>query len=120
MRKGRPTTARIPVTSAPLISSREQAATCLLHAGISCIIAESFARIFYRNSINKGLPIVIAKGITEVVDSGDEIQVDIETGSIKNLGTGREIQGTPIPPFVLEIIRDGGLIPHLKKTLPGS
>ncbi|MCD6309193.1 MAG: 3-isopropylmalate dehydratase small subunit [Candidatus Eremiobacteraeota bacterium] len=101
-------------------SSREQAATCLLKAGISCIIAESFSRIFYRNTINKGLPIVIAPKITQYFEDGDEAQVDFESGNIKNLRTGQEIQGTPIPPFVLQIVRDGGLISHLKKKLSGG
>ncbi|MCL5037792.1 MAG: 3-isopropylmalate dehydratase small subunit [Chloroflexi bacterium] len=101
-------------------SSREQAATSLHVAGIAGIIAESFARIFYRNSINQGLPIIIAKGVTEKVNDGDEIEVDFETGKIKDITGGVEIQGTPLPPFVLQIVQNGGLIPHLKKTLSGS
>jgi 3-isopropylmalate/(R)-2-methylmalate dehydratase small subunit len=95
-------------------SSREQAVTCLKEAGISVIIAESFARIYYRNCINKGLPPLILKDTSEITD-GDILKVDVEKGIIVNETTGKEYTVDPLPPFVMEIITDGGLIPHLKK-----
>lgn len=98
-------------------SSREQAATCLKEFGISVVVAESFARIFYRNAINLGLPIVIAPGIGDRVESGQTLELDLETGTIKNMDTGEAIKSIPLPPSVIEILKDGGLIPHLKKRL---
>ncbi|MGD2249497.1 MAG: 3-isopropylmalate dehydratase small subunit [Candidatus Methanofastidiosia archaeon] len=97
-------------------SSREQAVTCLKEAGISVIIAESFARIYYRNCINKGLPPLILKDTSEI-NTGDILTVDVEKGIIVNETTGKEYTVDPLPPFVMEIITDGGLIPHLKKEL---
>jgi 3-isopropylmalate/(R)-2-methylmalate dehydratase small subunit len=97
-------------------SSREQAVTCLKEAGISVIIAESFARIYYRNCINSGLPPLVLKDTSEFSD-GDEVEVTVETGKIRNLTSGKTYTVTPLPPFVMEIIDDGGLIPHLKKVL---
>lgn len=97
-------------------SSREQAVTCLKEAGISVIIAESFARIYYRNCINKGLPPLILKDTSEFSD-GDVVKVDVEKRKIVNETTQKEYTVDPLPPFVMEIISDGGLIPHLKKEL---
>lgn len=98
-------------------SSREQAATCLKYAGIGCIIAESFARIYYRNAINQGLPILICPDISKKVEQGHTVEVDIASGSIKNLTTGEKIQASRLPEFILGIISDGGLIPYVKKKL---
>lgn len=98
-------------------SSREQAATSLKYAGISCIIAESFARIYYRNAINQGLPIIICPGIQAKVEEGHSLEVDLENGKIKNLTTNEMIRFHPLPNHILEILGDGGLIPHLKKKL---
>lgn len=98
-------------------SSREQAATCLKYAGVAAVIAESFARIFYRNAINLGLPILICPGVSKGVDDGDELEVDFESGVVKNLTKGTELKAKPLPSFVMEILNDGGLIPHLKKKL---
>ncbi len=97
-------------------SSREQAVTCLKEAGISVIIAQSFARIYYRNCINSGLPPLVLDDTSEFSD-GDEIAIDVETGKIENFTSGKTYTVTPLPPFVMEIISDGGLIPHLKKIL---
>lgn len=97
-------------------SSREQAVTCLKEAGISVIIAQSFARIYYRNCINSGLPPLVLDDTSEFSD-GDEIAIDVETGKIENYTSGKTYTVTPLPPFVMEIISDGGLIPHLKKIL---
>ncbi|MEO0162633.1 MAG: 3-isopropylmalate dehydratase small subunit [candidate division WOR-3 bacterium] len=101
-------------------SSREQAATCLKYFGISLVIAESFARIFYRNAINLGLPIMIAKEITQKVEHNDILEVDLKRGVIKNTRTKEEIQGVPLPQFILEILDAGGLVPYLKKRLTST
>jgi 3-isopropylmalate/(R)-2-methylmalate dehydratase small subunit len=98
-------------------SSREQAATCLKYFGISAVVADSFARIFYRNAINLGLPVVVAPGIAASVNHGDMIEIDLEQGSVKNTTTGKSIRSSKLPPFVMQIINDGGLIKHLQKRL---
>ena len=98
-------------------SSREQAATCLRYFGISAVVAESFARIFYRNAINLGLPVVVAPGIANSANHGDALVIDLEGGSIKNTTTGDTIRSTKLPPFIMQIINDGGLIKHLQKRL---
>lgn len=96
-------------------SSREQAATSLKYAGISCIIARSFSRIFFRNAINQGLALVQSKEAYDLIKSGEIITVNYATGEIIT-----EIQRIPFPPLpdiVMGILEDGGLIEHLKKTL---
>jgi 3-isopropylmalate/(R)-2-methylmalate dehydratase small subunit len=98
-------------------SSREHAPLAIKYAGISCVVAESFARIFYRNSINIGLPILEAPAAVKAVEAGDELEVDIDQGKIKNLRTGETYQAAPFPPFMQEIIKDGGLIEHIKKEM---
>ncbi len=98
-------------------SSREQAATCLKYFGIRAVVADSFARIFYRNAINLGLPVLVAPGTASMVTHGDEIEVDLEKGSVKNCGTGETVQASKLPAFVLDILGDGGLIAHLRKKL---
>lgn len=98
-------------------SSREQAATCLKALGVSCIIAESFARIYYRNAINQGLPILICPEVSKNVNQGDTLEVDLEKGVIRNISTNKILKAETLPPFILEILKDGGVIPHLKKRL---
>mgnify|MGYP001031332919 CR=1 FL=1 len=98
-------------------SSREQAATAIRYFGISCVIAESFARIFYRNAINLGLPIAVVPGIREHVSEGDEIEVNLAQGTLKNLTTGKGIFFEPLPRFILDLIGQGGLIPATRKKL---
>ncbi|KPK63971.1 3-isopropylmalate dehydratase [candidate division WOR_3 bacterium SM23_42] len=98
-------------------SSREQAATCLKYFGIGAVVAESFARIFYRNAINLGLPVLVAPGVTRVVDHGDDIEIDLDRGMVKNTRTNETVESTRLPSFILEIINDGGLIKHLRKKL---
>lgn len=93
-------------------SSREQAPLALKHLGIRCIVAESFARIFFRNAINVGLPIIEAKIDCE---EGDFIEVDLEDGSISS--RGRIYRGIKLPAFLLEILADGGLVAHRRKNL---
>jgi len=98
-------------------SSREQAATCLKYFGIRAAVAESFARIFYRNAINLGLPVLVAPGITGMFEHGDAIEIDLEKGLARNERTGMTIESSKLPDFVLGILSDGGLIAHLKKKL---
>lgn len=98
-------------------SSREQAPLALKYAGVRCILAESFARIFYRNSINIGLPVIECKGVSISVNDGDEISVDLEKGEIKNLTAKNTLKGTKMPPFIMEILSDGGLIENLQKRM---
>lgn len=98
-------------------SSREQAATCLKYFGISAVVAESFARIFYRNAINLGLPVVVAPGVTHNVEHGDDIEIDLDQSLVKNTRTNETVESTRLPAFILEIINDGGLIKHLQKKL---
>ncbi len=95
-------------------SSREQAATTLKYFGIGAVIAESFARIYYRNAINLGLPILIAPDITKKIEDGDVLEIEFEKGIIKNKRTGETINAQPLPPFIMKLIKDGGLIPYLK------
>lgn len=98
-------------------SSREHAPLAIKYAGVSCVIAESFARIFYRNSINIGLPILESPAAVKAAESGDELEVDIEKGEIKNMRTGKIYQAAAFPDFMQEIIQAGGLIEKLKKEL---
>ena len=98
-------------------SSREQAPLALKYAGVQCVIADSFARIFFRNAINIGLPVIEKKGISATVENGDELTVDFETGTIQNLTKGKSFQVAKLPPFILEILTDGGLIENLRRRL---
>lgn len=98
-------------------SSREQAATCLRHFGVACIVAESFARIYYRNAINLGMPILPCPGVTGIVEEGDELEVVLREGVVRNPRTGQELQANPLPPFILNLLEAGGLIPSLQKQL---
>ncbi len=98
-------------------SSREQAATCLKFFGVSLVIAESLARIFYRNAINLGLPVLIAPGVKGEIDHGDVLEVDLKKGIIKNETKHVSITVIPLPEFIMDIINDGGLIPNLRKRL---
>jgi 3-isopropylmalate/(R)-2-methylmalate dehydratase small subunit len=98
-------------------SSREQAPLALKYSGVKCVIAETFARIFYRNSINIGLPVIECKGIHDAVKEGDEIAVDLEAGKITNLTTKKTLDGTKLPPSIMEILTDGGLIENLRKRM---
>lgn len=95
-------------------SSREHAPIAIKGAGVSAVVAESFARIFYRNSTNVGLPLIEIKGISKHVSPGDEIEIDMEKGVLKNLTTGEEFEIKGLPEFMVEILDEGGLIPYLK------
>lgn len=91
-------------------SSREHAPLCLKAAGVSCVIAETFARIFYRNSINIGLPIIECPEAASQIKAGDKVEVDFDTGKIYNQTTGVEFQGQPFPEFMQKIIKAEGLV----------
>ena len=97
-------------------SSREQAVTCLKHAGVSAIVAKSFARIFYRNAVNLGMPVVQCSE-TDKIEKGDEVEVDLRSGVLKIINRNEVLEFKPLPEFILGIIEDGGLIPNLKKKL---
>jgi 3-isopropylmalate/(R)-2-methylmalate dehydratase small subunit len=98
-------------------SSREQAPLALKYAGVKCVLAESFARIFFRNSINIGLPVIECKGISNAVETGDELAVDFEAGKIENVSKGKKFQVDKLPPFIIEILVDGGLIENLRRRI---
>lgn len=98
-------------------SSREAAAVAIKGAGISCIIAKSFARIFYRNAINIGFPIFECKELVEITQQGDLLEVDQETGHISNLTRSKTFALSPFPEVIREIIASGGLINFVKKRL---
>ena len=97
-------------------SSREQAPEALKHLGVAVLIAESFAGLFYRNAINLGLP-AVACPEAKKIRPGDELDVDLQQGKIHNRTTGETLSCEPIPPFLMSIISDGGLLPHLEKRL---
>jgi len=97
--------------------SIEHPITGLMGAGIKAVIADSFSRLQFRNAINRGLPFVTCKGINQVVSTGDELEVNLETGSIKNLTNGKEINGAPIAEFVMNIAENGGLISFVKQKI---
>lgn len=94
-------------------SSREQAPLVIKHAGIPVVIAKSFARIFYRNGINNGL--ILIEGDTDKIEDGDEIEIYLEDGKMKNLTKNIEIYVSKIPDFLIKIIKEGGVINYLKK-----
>ena len=94
-------------------SSREHAPLAIKTSGISCVIAKSFARIFYRNSINIGLPILECPEAAEGIGKGDQVEVDFDTGAIVDKTTGKTWQAQPFPPFIQSIIRAGGLMKAL-------
>lgn len=96
-------------------SSREHAPIAIKASGVSCVIAESFARIFFRNAINIGLPILECPGITAA--KGDEIEVDLGTGVIRNKTTGRDFSSNPIPEFLQSLFAAGGLVPYVRERL---
>jgi len=96
-------------------SSREQAPVALKSSGLKAVVAKSFARIFYRNSINIGLPLVECPGFAEEAEEGDEAEINLEGGFIRNRTSGREYSFPPYPEFLSEIIKAGGLMKHAGK-----
>ena len=98
-------------------SSREHAPLAIKALGISCIIAKSFARIFFRNAINIGLPLLECEAVVDNTEAGDILEIDLANGRIKNLTNDREFSAKPYPDFMAELISAGGLIEHTKKRL---
>ena len=96
-------------------SSREHAPLVIKTCGTGCVIAKSFARIFYRNAINIGLPILECEQAAEEITAGDEVRVDFDTGEISDITTGKTYKAQPFPPFIQNIIRCGGLLKSLKE-----
>jgi 3-isopropylmalate/(R)-2-methylmalate dehydratase small subunit len=94
-------------------SSREQAPLVLIHSNTKAVLAKSFARIFYRNAINTGLPVVECD--TDLIDDGDELSVDLVAGVVRNVSKGTEIPFPPLPPVMATLLADGGLVEHFKK-----
>ncbi|MBI5603317.1 MAG: 3-isopropylmalate dehydratase small subunit [Deltaproteobacteria bacterium] len=100
-------------------SSREHAPIAIKAAGISCVIAENFARIFYRNAFNMGLPIFESPEAAQTIKTGDVVVVNAETGLIEDRTLKKKFQAEPIPPFMQELIDDGGLVAHINKKAQG-
>jgi len=98
-------------------SSREQAPLVIKHSGISGVIASSFARIFFRNAINIGLPVLECTEAAEATEMGDELEVELTTGEIINLTKSKKFYAKPYPAFMLEITKEGGLIEYTKERL---
>jgi len=98
-------------------SSREQAPAVLKELGVAAIVAKSFARIFYRNAINLGLPVVECSTLYDEIEEGDIIEVDLENGKVLNKRTGRIHEATKIPEFIMEIFRCGGLVEYMRRDL---
>jgi 3-isopropylmalate/(R)-2-methylmalate dehydratase small subunit len=98
-------------------SSREQAPLALKYSGVKCVLADSFARIFFRNAINIGLPVIEHKGISAAINNDDEVSVDFNSGALQNLSKGKSFQVAKLAPFIIEILVDGGLIENLRRRL---
>ena len=98
-------------------SSREEAPVALKAAGISAVVAESFARIFYRNSINRGLLVLTCKGVRKNFKSGDDIEINMKNGIVRNRSTNKVFKFEPLPNFILNILNAGGLLRRLKQTV---
>jgi 3-isopropylmalate/(R)-2-methylmalate dehydratase small subunit len=103
-------------------SSREHAPRIIRLAGVGCVLAQSFARIFFRNAINVGLPVLTCD--TSAIEGGDQLEVDLAAGEVRDLSKGLVIGFQPLPPVMVTILSDGGLVPHIRKhgdfALPGT
>ena len=97
-------------------SSREHAPLVIKTCGTGCVIAKSFARIFYRNAINIGMPILECEQAAQEIQAGDEVAIDFDTGVISNMTTGKTYQAEPFPEFIQNIIKKGGLLASLKES----
>jgi 3-isopropylmalate/(R)-2-methylmalate dehydratase small subunit len=95
-------------------SSREHAPIAIKGAGVACVIAPTFARIFYRNAFNTGLPILESEEAAERIDAGDEVEIDFATGLIRNLTKDESYHAEPFPPFISKLIESGGLVEYVK------
>jgi 3-isopropylmalate/(R)-2-methylmalate dehydratase small subunit len=94
-------------------SSREHAPTIIKMAGVAAVLAKSFARIFFRNAVNVGIPVLICD--TDMINAGDQLEVDLEGGKIRDLTNGQTLAFKPLPPSMMRILNDGGVIAHLQK-----
>lgn len=101
-------------------SSREHAPVAIKASGVSCVIAKSFARIFFRNAINTGLPLLESEEAVNNIKAGDSVEVDLSTGKITNLSTGKTFTSKPYPEFMMQIVDAGGLVEYTKKKLAGG
>ena len=117
VRRVRPGDIIVATTNFGCGSSREHAPISIRAAGVSCVIAKSFARIFYRNSMNLALPLLECEEAVEGSEAGDELEVDLESGAIRNLTRGTTFQAKPFPDFMLELLRAGGLVEYTRRRL---
>ena len=101
-------------------SSRETAPLALKYSGVKCVIAGSFARIFYRNCVNIGFPIMLCPDCSEEADERDEIEIDLKNGLIRNMTKGKEYESAPFPEFILKIIDSGGIVNYINNIDHGS
>ncbi len=101
-------------------SSREHAVLAIKGAGVSAVVAKSFARIFFRNSINRAMPIVECPEIVDITETGDELEIDLEKGIVKNLKKGKEFSIKPFPKVLFEIFKHGGLLNYAKAKIQNS
>ncbi len=97
-------------------SSREHAPLAIKEAGVSCVIARTFARIFYRNALNIGLPILECEAAADGIEKGDTVEINFDTGIITNVTKGEEYQAQPFPPFMQDLIAQGGLVNKIKNA----
>lgn len=100
-------------------SSREHAVWALRGAGVKVVIAKSYARIFFRNAINNGF-LAIEADVCDIVKTGDEVEIDLAAGRLRNLTSGKEASFVPLSDFARELIEDGGLLPHIQKKAKGA
>jgi len=98
-------------------SSREHAVAAMKGVPIACVVGESFARIFYRNALNLGLPILEAPGVTKIVQNNDEVEVDLTKGTVRNARTGQSVKGVPLTEKAVELLEAGGLVNIVRKKL---
>jgi 3-isopropylmalate/(R)-2-methylmalate dehydratase small subunit len=98
-------------------SSREHAPIAIKGAGVACVIAPTFARIFYRNAFNTGLPILESDEAAARISAGDEVEVDFSTGVIRNVTKGESYAAEPFPPFISQLIESGGLVEYVKERI---
>jgi 3-isopropylmalate/(R)-2-methylmalate dehydratase small subunit len=117
VRRVRPGDIIVATTNFGCGSSREHAPISIKTAGVSCVIAKSFARIFYRNSMNLALPLLECEEAVDSSEAGDELEVDLESGTIRNLTRGTTFQAKPFPEFMLELLRAGGLVEYTRRKL---
>jgi 3-isopropylmalate/(R)-2-methylmalate dehydratase small subunit len=98
-------------------SSREQAPLALKYAGVGAVVAGSFARIFFRNAINVGLPVVVCPKASQTIQAGEVVRIDLQGGSIEVIGTGERMKFSPMPDFLMSILQSGGLVPFTRGRL---